>query len=851
MIPKKDSESKGYNTIVKIDGDVIDSTVTVLTRIFQFQPFEKIKEYRSQPYKLLLDVPFILFFLSLSLSIIFLLYNAFFYGSTTSLFSSTWSLYLFPKFENIIIGILCIGSTTFLIINFYFYRWGKDSNKSFTWDSILLVLIVSLIACILFLSSNLKNILIDLNYYNALARVDELVYEGQFELAEEILHRYPEDLRAPPSFTNRKHEKNLQEQANKQDIEDIEESNEVLIAVKDIAYKHYHEGNYQEIVETICGLSHTELKDEVAPYLRSALYYLSHNPSWGPEKTLELLNQVSIEYPECKEISSPFWLAIPPEIVWMIQERNWIYGMGEMGKLYMGYSHLPFDEPIDPTKHEFNIRNECINDYYDSTLKKMGRCEWDMRLVEYYLERFPNDSYADYGKLYLGNLDQIVYEGYEDNENVYDFAYYERGWRQFQLNHYDEALKTFQGFLFIEHHQDHPWRDDAMWRVSECYKRMGKYVDALHYLSLMENESDGEVPDYASVDRNVLYIADVLMSVEDLSSIVTENHFPNLQPILKYTLAERLFVEEAYSESREYFEEISIEYKNDTFESSAGINYSLAELADEKINVINIVVNLISEHPHDSDLYIAEYLEIYDAYSPLENELRYYIPMIGGVERGITRDYLVNRSKNYLSAKLREDYISKNPNDPRIPDLLFKIAQNYEIVASWYHLPEDEEFIDELRGKAATAYLNYIENYPRHNREKFDTAMEHAGSLYLLRCQYSESKNVSNFTCDMDSVIGMRKVYNNLIEKYPKHRLANNMLNWVAWSYCFEANYPGNSLENYISAYKKALEVYTRIIEEYPDGVIGENAEQNISIINYKLANPLDHSSPHPNYGGW
>jgi hypothetical protein len=82
----------------------------------------------------------------------------------------------------------------------------------------------------------------------------------------------------------------------------------------------------------------------------------------------------------------------------------------------------------------------------------------------------------------------------------------------------------------------------------------------------------------------------------------------------------------------------------------------------------------------------------------------------------------------------------------------------------------------------------------------------------------------------------MREVYLQIVEMLPEHRLANNLLNWVAWSYCYEANLPEISDEQYYENYRKALNTYERIAREYPDGLTGKNARENIGTIQQKLA---------------
>jgi outer membrane protein assembly factor BamD (BamD/ComL family) len=797
---------------------------------------KRIRKYRAQPSQLLFDASFLCIWSAVILGLVFLFFVFVYYGSSSKVFSNTSSLLLFPKMESWVIKLLYVGGTIYLAVALFRLLKGYGIRTiffSFLFISILAISAFSLVKG----ATKRKFQLIDLNYENALSRADEFVSNGQFELAKEILLRYPAKDRVPSYALNTKvkRSKPSEESASRGSAV----TDPALETLRQVVRDLYDSGNYQEIIRTACRLSNTNLWPETLLDWRSAAYVMSHDPVWGPENTLNWINEINNQFPECRKIASPFWLAIPPELASLIQDSNWEFGRGQLGPLYSYYGYLPFSDSITKTLPDANIRDIC-KDEPSEDLSKVNLptyytyqwCEYDMRLVEDYLQRYPEDLYADYGKFILGNLDQIILEGYEGNQNIYDFAYYEKGWREYQQGDYEAALKTFQGFLFIERFSNHPWRDDARWRAAMCYKHLGKYIDALQYLSRMESEVDGDVPYYADMPTHALYIADVLMPLNDLISVVSENLFPNLQPILQYTLAERLLAEGYYPGSRELFVKIGNQYKGQVFTSSEGIEYSYSEFSDQKVKVIDVLTNYQKEHPHDVNLFIAEYLETYDSFSPLENELRQYFAMFGDDERQITSEYLVKRSKNYVAAKLRQQYLDENPLDPKAPDLLLKIAQGYETVSSWADLPADD-FISIVRQKASDSYLMYLDRFFGLDSNITDMVMEHAGSLYMTRCDYD-----SFFRCDLESIRGMRNIYSQLVSKYPNHRLANNFLNWIAWSYCYEANVQGISDEQYVEAYQLALATYHRITVEYPDGIIGENARNNIPIIEAKLLNP-------------
>lgn len=815
---------------------------------------KRIQQYHMQPLRVLFDLSWMCLYLSLIFSIGFLLFNFIYYGSSSTMFSNTISLLLFPKFENWGIKLLYAGGIIFLagsLLQLFRSDKVRTSCGSFFFMAVLAIIAIS-VAKVGVLA---KNLLIDLNYANALSRADEFVSHGQFEAAKEILLHYPEKDRVP-SFTLKA------KVARETPIEysvppSSNETDPALATLQNVMDQLYESGNYQEMIRTICSLSDTSLpQTELLIFWRSAAYVLAHDPEWGPERTLNWINEMNNQFPACQEFSSPFWLVVPPEIAFLIQEGNWELGRGQIGQLYKWHSYLPFDDPISETLPDTNIRDICkfeasedMTKVGESTYRDYERCEYDMRLAADYLQRYPDDQYAGYAKFVLGNLDQIILEGYERNKTIYDLAYYEKGWREYDQGNYEAALKTFQGFLFVESLRNHPWRDDALWRAAMCYRHMGKYVDALQYLSRMENEGDDNVPLYADMSTNALYVADVLMPTNDLLSVVTQNLFPNLQPLLKYTLAERLLADGYYPGARLHFVEIGNQYQGQVSISPFGREYSYAELADQKIKVIEILTDYQKKYSDDANLYIADYLETYDAFSPFENELRYYLPMFSVLESEITSEYLTHRSKNYVAAELRENYLKQNPLSPQAPELLFKIAQSYETIASWADLPSSDDFLTSVRKKAVDAYLRYLNDYSELDTNRTDLAIEHAGSLYLSRCEY----DYMHFWCDLESVQGMRNVYIGLVNKYPHHRLANNLLNWIAWSYCYEANQEDASDQQYVEAYTLALATYQKIAAEYSDGIIGENARANIPIIEEKILNPAvrvepdDWGWPNPN----
>ena len=848
--PTKQTKSTAQNPDVQVSigGDVNESIVSV--RIFSRGWLtQRLMQYRRQPSLLLFDIPYIIVFLSILTALGYLVFVFLYYGTTTTLFSNPGSLLIFTRLDHAAYRLLDVGAILFLIVLVYQAFRRSLTTRGFLGSSLAIFFLALVSFGVLRSTARLRATLIGLEY--PLTRADELVAAGQFDLANEILQLYPIAQRLPSDLQPVVQERDQQLRSSHPEPAHPE-YNEALETFGAYASQLYLKGNYLDILRSVCGISHTELWEGVLPSWRSAVYVLAHDPAWGLQRTLDWIAQLTAEFPDCQKMASPFWLAIPPEIAWDIERGHW--GPETMGQLYDATS-LSRDNPIDEMLSDTDIRESCKSnpaenlrqvprDKYES----YQRCEYDMRLAEELLGRFPQDPYGGFAKFFLGRLDEIVEEGYSANPDVYDLASYEKGWRQYHAGDYEGALLTFERFMFRMEtpagEADHPWRDDALWRASLCHESLGQYIAALQKLSQMEGAGDGYIPDYADMNANALYVADVLMPVADLTRVVSENLFPNLRPILKYTLAERLLAEGSYAAARQLFLEIAGEYQGQVFEPILGKKYSLSVLAGQKATVAEILLNYQETHAEDANLLVADYLETYPAFSPLENELRHYIPMFD--YRDITADYLVGRSKTYVAARLREDYVNAHPRDPGVPDLILIIARGYETVASWEDLPAAEDFLPMVRRKASDTYLRYLDLVPQTTGSEVDEALEHAGSLYLSRCLYE-----STFACDMESILGMRNVYLKLVDQYPEHRLANNFLNWIAWSYCYEANLPGNSEQQYVDAYTLALAAYSRIAENYPDGSIGENARKNIAIIQEKIRDPSNRANFPPIEWGW
>jgi hypothetical protein len=596
-----------------------------------------------------------------------------------------------------------------------------------------------------------------------------------------------------------------------------------------------------DILTAACELSSQEDWQGLLPDWRFTVYDLTHNRGFPHDEIWGYLQELVAEYPSCDRLASPFWMAIAPKAADLI---DWKYSRNltesyTIGYLYDLVAEDIEEEAVDQQAQDVDIPEKCVVEpisqdewSINNAEKVMKRCAFDVQLMETLLESYADDPYADYARLLLKKYNEILYEGgYAKNPHVFDITYYNVGLSKFNRGDYKGSREIYNAFLNLEIFREHQWRDDARWRIAMTYMLEGDYSNALTQLDLMKEEPDGIVPENKDMESSTLYIADVLMPIQQLQDLLKLDGLEHIKPVLAYTLAERLLSEMRFEEAREQFIQVINQYGTHEIVSSPKTNY--LKLALDKLDMIDTITNSGRGVSGNLDLAVVHYLDIFGDLGPFENQLRRtYLIFNNSKLQPVTEEYMAARNSQLLAARLRDRYMERNPNDPQLPDLLFANGQGYEEIASWAKVPENPDFRESVKKRALNAYMQYIQRFPQHDSVKFDWALEHAGFLFLAECQFTE--------CPLSSVTEMRGVYQSLVDTYPRHRLANNMLNWVAWAYCFEANQAGISDAQYVTAYQNALSAYQRIAKEYPEGIIGENARRNIPLIQAKVKNPSE-----------
>lgn len=827
------------NSRVTFTRDVINSTILVINnlRLIPGWITSRIRSYRKDWLLIVPDMLWISLLLCLGLTYLYVVFVTAYYGTETRIFSTTVTLMAAGWVEKNFDSLVVIIFTVLVIVLLFWRAMRKVQHFLRAFLMALLLLIMAMLN--MHFTQLAKNELIRLDYQHAARRADEFGQAGQYDQVASILNLFPQSYPA-----------SLVDAASIREMDTIymyrqrweNEELEIDPFTKDLVLKNYHntvlqyyyDGRYTDMLELTCSISTEEFRMPLLIFWRTATYRLAHDPSWGPETTIAWIDDLVSRNPRCAMLASPYWTAIPQGIAWFIDEKLTV-DFTQLGRLYnRSEVEMPEDQPIEQTSPPTEIRKVC--ETYDAHMQL--RCEYDSRLIDDLLTKYPNDPYVDYVKFIRGQYDLILSEGIAKNPNLYDQAYYRKGLAQFAQKDYEGALKTFQSFLFNDALQDHVWRDDARYRVAECYLNMGKYIDALENYVKANNEPDGKLPNYAQIGPNILYVADVLMPIVELESVVSMQVFTEYQPMLQYTLAERYLAERDYERARLTFQQVINEFGSKLIIPKLG--YTYGELANRKLKVIEVLEYYEKNRGPDYPILVADYLDSFETFSPFENDLRYLIPMFES--NLITEDYLNKRSRTLISIQMRSMFLNEYPTDSRAPELLFKLSKDYETVASWKNLPKSNEFFINTRNAAAARFLEYIQKYPDYNTEYLDYALEHSGSVYMLGCNMGE--------CDILNVIAMRGVYLELVKQFPRHHLANNMLNWIAWSHCFEANEDFSVEENYVFAYQNALKIYKQIIANHPDGLTGENARESIKIIEIKLRDPANRTElPKPQWG--
>jgi tetratricopeptide (TPR) repeat protein len=589
--------------------------------------------------------------------------------------------------------------------------------------------------------------------------------------------------------------------------------------------------------------------------LRGSIYYLAH--TGDPKSAEAFLEGIRLRYGKrCATEASPYWLAISPELMEAFEK-----------------------DAFQKEKAEW--------EYFP------GQSEEDMAYLKHLVERFPKENYLDYALFFLGRYLDIIL--YCPDSPLLDEAYYAWGLEAFKKQRYEEAINRFKSFLY--RFKDHDWHDDALWRIAKAYFMLGDYPQALRYLTLSKNELRGSL---GGVDPycDIAYIVDVYMNEEEIKRYAQFNIDPEVNLILLFTLAEKALVLGQYDQAQAFYEEVMLssaklkpimyvvrpgdtlvglanrfhvafqdlrQYNNITDDVIQvgqllvipSLGPTLVHLSLKKLEMIHRIKQILEMGPPESLLNLVEFY----SFNPdvFENEL--WEPRCVDITEGgippeqLPPEYFKAHNAQYRIAELWAvlidtylDFIRSRVETYGPPGIefvgieaaLYKMAENYDKAASDRALA-DLATIEEIRQKAVSGYRRLLARLPENSKE-FDAVFEAVGAVYLHRPNYIRPLPWSLTEVD---VRGLLREYARLAEEYPNHHLANNALNWVAWSYCYLANLYAFSpyvkepdWQKYEENYKQALAVYRQLAQMNPLSGITQNAIKAIAIIEEKLADP-------------
>jgi len=410
----------------------------------------------------------------------------------------------------------------------------------------------------------------------------------------------------------------------------------------------------------------------------------------------------------------------------------------------------------------------------------------------------------------------------------------------FEEQSYKEAVRRYRSIL--DHFENHDWRNDALWRIAKAYFALGNYPQALRYLTLSKNElyADSNVHE-VNLYCDIAYVADVGLDKEGIQQYARLNTDPEVDLILKFTLALKHLASGEYDKAQALYEklaELDPDVEELTYSTEEHFGLTLAQLSAEKIEVIDRIEEILEASPPDSIYDLAEFCSFNP--SVFENRLLGYLSCVNIAKGVFPPDYFMTHNALYRSAELLNTLVDSYPDFERTEEVIRMVAENYEAAASDPTLM-DPAAIEQIRVKAVAAYRWLLARLPEDSGE-FDEVFEAIGGVYLNRPDFDRPWPWRYTEAD---IRGLQREYTRLAEEYPNHHLANNALNWVAWSYCYLANLYTFSPDaekpawmKYEQNYRQALAVYRQLSQMDPFSGITRNAIKAASIIEKKLTDP-------------
>jgi len=570
---------------------------------------------------------------------------------------------------------------------------------------------------------------------------------------------------------------------------------------------YFRQGEYKKSILYACDLLSRmkavddTLRRNLITTLHWAIYGLAQDRPFDQAKTFvfETRQKHGVR---CALEASPFWLAISPEI--------WSYLAAY--PIDSSYAFVQsFDEFLQLEAERANLTPDLIIRY------RRDRERFKALLVEY-----PHERYADHVLYLLGRYDEVI-SSYPTSP-ILHLAYYAKGVTALEQGNYQQAISEFREF--IERFPQHQWQYGALDKIAWAYSELGEYRRALGVL-LQGVGPTPQMQPSGYLRRQALYIIDVYFTADQLSEIRASGEAKGFEFQIDFSIAEKLFEEERFDEARQIFRELRV--------ASLGTGLMQEEIEKNLLLLDEIRITLQPATPEARLEYA--YL-IFD--SPdlvFYNELWNYGRQWTILGRKTPLEYF-ERNNDYLqAAQVFEEFANLYPEHPRIEEARFMVAKSYQRALTHGLMPDHESIRHQIHERSIQAYRSYLADYFDVDPKRTDAAMEAIGLIYLAEPRYIYGSLV--ITYSVEELEQMRQAFLKLIAEHPAHHLVNNMYNWIAWSYCLEANmYPLTSLQ-YEETYQRALQYYQLTIDTGgPLSLMTRNARQNIETIVRKLENP-------------
>jgi outer membrane protein assembly factor BamD (BamD/ComL family) len=639
---------------------------------------------------------------------------------------------------------------------------------------------------------------------------------------------------------------------------------------------NYLEGNYTQAIIDACDWLAYDSSimpdyDTIAPSLVTtvhwSLYQLAHTVPFA--EALEWRNELLEEMDESQSESgcfvnqelSPFFFGISPDNRAFIKELPQKYAPPAL-YTYLGIlSGYPERYPLPEGAIVDEADRETLTWLLATPL--YGDGEDDQR------EWYYANKYAYWGAFLIGDYNHStltsVYIGARERMNVASAAALAQAVNNLgdepaqgiaRITAFVDPNNYYAQYLMYEHS---PWLDDVYALLMYLWSQQGDIDRALDYYSELSQLDEYDILCDFCNPWSVLGLG---VSTEELETLVA-NQDPRINmtacdpPYLLDLLGLKQLSQGRYDKARATFRQLG-----------------------EQCN---------ARHPdmdaHDY-LRLVSLLEAIDESPTKENYQRFFKTMDQSWTWGYQGDvplpetwFLQNavyRTNNWpvgvfvrinpwiTYAQLLKEYADRfaqdSADDVRIPASLLQAAWIYDVLAArpgdMLNKDAQAEYTRQLQARAAAALEHYLELYYERDDVPAEFCRYYRGNdeyparynvvqdctiewLALLHLGAHQDEDISE-RYDEQDIVAMQEQARKLVDRYPSHHLANNLLTWIAWGYCYRANLYSAYSGVYIEYYRSALQTYQELLDKYPSGAQATNARENIRIIEKKLRSPED-----------